>query len=82
MATETSTETTPVTTPPVRPAPPASFWRRLQIGTNVLIQVVLLTLIVIAVNGYAYKHFHRFDFSRDRKYALSPRTKQFLGTLN
>ena len=65
-----------------RPARPASFWRRLQIGTNVLIQILLLTFIVIAVNGYAYKHFHRFDFSRDRKYALSPRTKQFLATLN
>ena len=65
-----------------RPARPASFWRRLQIGTNVLIQIALLTFIVIAVNGYAYKHFHRFDFSRDRRYALSPRTKQFLATLS
>ncbi len=72
----------PAPAPASRPARPAGFLRRLQIGTNVLIQVVLLTFIVIAVNGYAYKHFHRFDFSRDRKYALSPRTKQFLGTLN
>lgn len=81
MATETPTETPPVTTPPARPARPAGFLRRLQIGANVIIQIALLTFIVIAVNGYAYKHFHRFDFSRDRKYALSPRTKQFLGAL-
>ena len=64
-----------------RPARPAGFLRRLQIGANVIIQIALLTFIVIAVNGYAYKHFHRFDFSRDRKYALSPRTKQFLGAM-
>ena len=79
---EPSPEPVPATSAPApRPARPAGFLRRLQIGANVLIQLALLTFIVIAVNGYAYKHFHRFDFSRDRKYALSPRTKQFLGSL-
>ncbi len=86
MAAATPVEPSPEAVPtlPVpapRPARPAGFLRRLQIGANVIIQMVLLTFIVIAVNGYAYKHFHRFDFSRDRKYALSPRTKQFLGSL-
>ncbi len=73
---------TPAPAPAARPARPAGFLRRLQIGANVIIQIALLTFIVIAVNGYAYKHFHRFDFSRERRYALSPRTKQFLATLN
>ncbi len=84
MATATPVEPPPEAvpaSPAPRPARPAGFLRRLQIGANVIIQMALLTFIVIAVNGYAYKHFHRFDFSRDRKYALSPRTKQFLGTL-
>ncbi len=81
---EPSPEAVPASSPAPapRPARPAGFLRRLQIGANVIIQMALLTFIVIAVNGYAYKHFHRFDFSRDRKYALSQRTKQFLGTLN
>ena len=81
-AAEPPPEAVPASPAPARPARPAGFLRRLQIGTNVILQIALLTFIVIAVNGYAYKHFHRFDFSRDRRYALSPRTKQFLGTLN
>ena len=79
--------------PPLEAVPPSStpaparrgrnvgFLWRLQVGANVLIQIALAVFILVAVNGYAYKHFHRFDFSRDRKYALSQRTKQFLGSL-
>ncbi len=81
--TEPPTEAVP---PPSTPAPSrrgrnVGFLWRLQVGANVLIQIALAVFILVAVNGYAYKHFHRFDFSRDRKYALSPRTKQFLGSL-
>lgn len=80
----------PVTTHPVQATPPApadqpsraGFFRRLSVGTNVTVQMFLLALIVLAVNGYAFKHFHRFDFSRDSKYALSPRTKQLIGALS
>jgi hypothetical protein len=53
----------------------------LQVGTSVIIQLVLLVFIIGMVNFYAYKHFKRFDFSRDRKYALSQNTKQLLASL-
>src|SRR5207249_4711290 len=33
------------------------------------------------VNSFAFKHFKRWDFSRDQKYALSDKTKRFLETL-
>ena len=80
----------PVTPDPADPVPPtapanrpsrAGFFRRLSVGANVTIQMLLLAFILVAINGYAFKHFHRFDFSRDSKYALSPRTKQLIGTL-
>ena len=71
-------------TPPAKPRQPskAGFLRRLGIGVNVLIQILLAAFILLAVNGYAFKHFHRFDYSRDHKYALSDRTKQFLRSLD
>ncbi len=69
---------------PAKPRQPskAGFLRRLGIGVNVTIQIVLAAFILLAVNGYAFKHFHRFDFTRDHKYALSDRTKQFLRSLD
>lgn len=71
--------------PPSKAKPPrasrAGVVRRLSIGASVILQIALLTVIVALVNGYAFKHFKRFDFSRDRKYALSPRTKQYLASL-
>src|SRR5438045_8100466 len=33
------------------------------------------------VNSLAFKHYKRWDFSRDQKYALSDKTKRFLDTL-
>jgi ABC-2 type transport system permease protein len=69
--------------PDTRPANAsrAGFFRRLQVGTSVIIQLVLVVVIIGLVNAYAYKHFKRFDFSRDRKYALSSSTKQLLASL-
>ncbi len=72
---------------PLSPAPTphrvsqAGFLRRLSTGTGVILQILALVVILALVNGFAYKHYHRFDFSRDRKSALSPRTKQFLASL-
>jgi gliding motility-associatede transport system auxiliary component len=54
---------------------------RLQIGLNVLIQVVLVLLLAAMVNGLAFRHYKRWDFSRDQKYALSDKTKRFLDTI-
>jgi ABC-2 type transport system permease protein len=54
---------------------------RLQIGLNVLLQVVLVLFLAAMVNSIAFKHYKRWDFSRDKKYALSDKTKRFLDTI-
>src|SRR5881392_3766977 len=55
--------------------------RRIQIGFNVLVQVVLVLFLAAMVNSIAFKHYKRWDFSRDQKYALSDKTKRFLDTI-
>src|SRR5919204_2757968 len=55
--------------------------RRIRIGFNVLAQIVLVLFLVAMVNSIAFKHYVRWDFSRDQKYALSDKTKRFLDTL-
>src|SRR5438067_5751727 len=55
--------------------------RRVRIGFNVLAQIVLVLFLVAMVNSITFKHYARWDFSRDQKYALSDKTKRFLDTL-
>ena len=54
---------------------------RFAIGVNVLAQVAAVFFILMAVNYYAFKHFKRWDFSRDHKYALSTQTTELLESL-
>ncbi|HEY4272622.1 MAG TPA: GldG family protein [Candidatus Udaeobacter sp.] len=54
---------------------------RIRIGLNVLVQLVLILFLAAMVNSLAFKHYRRWDFSRDQKYALSDKTKRFLQTL-
>src|SRR5436309_10634375 len=54
---------------------------RVRIGLNVLVQIVLILFLAAMVNSLAFKHYRRWDFSRDQKYALSDKTKRFLETL-
>src|SRR5947199_1232687 len=54
---------------------------RIRIGLNVLVQIVLILFLVAMVNSFAFKHYKRWDFSRDQKYALSDKTKRFLNKL-
>jgi len=55
--------------------------RRVRIGFNVLAQIVLVLFLAAMVNSIAFKHYARWDFSRDQKYALSDKTKRFLDTI-
>src|SRR5436309_938054 len=55
--------------------------RRLQIGLNLLVQLILIFFLVSAVNWYSFRHYKRWDVSRDQKYALSDKTKRFLNTV-
>src|ERR1044071_1977164 len=54
---------------------------RIRIGLNVVVQIVLILFLVAMVNSYAFKHYARWDFSRDQQYTLSDKTKRFLDTL-
>jgi len=54
---------------------------RVRIGLNVVVQIVLILFLVAMVNSLAFKHYKRWDFSRDEKYTLSDKTKRFLDTL-
>jgi ABC-type uncharacterized transport system len=55
--------------------------RRVQIGFNVLAQIILILFLAAMVNSIAFKHYQRWDFSREQKYALSDKTKRFLRTI-
>jgi hypothetical protein len=54
---------------------------RIRIGLNVVVQIALVLFLAAMVNSFAFKHYKRWDFSRDQKYALSDKTKRFLDTL-
>ena len=64
-----------------RPKRAARKIHRVRIGFNVLVQIVLVLFLAAMVNAIAFKHYARWDFSRDQKYALSDKTKRFLGAL-
>jgi hypothetical protein len=64
-----------------RPGRSGKKIRRVRIGFNVVAQILLVLFLVAMVNSIAFKHYARWDFSRDKKYALSDKTKRFLDTL-
>jgi len=74
------TESKPVK---ITPAPSAgmSTGKRLAIGVNVIVQVVILLFICLVVNWVSSRRFVRWDMSRDQKFALSTQTKSLLGSL-
>src|SRR5438552_18271772 len=59
-------------------APSGKRIRRIRIGFNVLAQIILILFLAVMVNSIAFKHYARWDFSRDQKYELSDKTKRFL----
>lgn len=69
-----------ITAPTKPPRAPAKIGR-FQIGINVLVQVVLVLFVAAMVNSLAFRHYKRWDFSRDQKYTLSDKTKRFLNSI-
>lgn len=51
------------------------------LGLRVLMQVVLMTVIVIAVNYLSYHTYLRWDFSRSNEFRLAVQTQQILRSL-
>ena len=68
------------TAPEVKPKKPPRI-HRFAIGVNVLIQIATVVFILAGVNYIAFKHFKRWDFSRNQKYALSGQTTQVIANL-
>jgi hypothetical protein len=62
-------------------APKVVKIRRFQIGVNVLLQALIFFGIVVMLNYMSFRHFKRWDFSRDQKYALSSQTTNLLKNL-
>ncbi len=54
---------------------------RVQIGFNVVVQVVLLLILAAMVNYLGFEHYRRWDYSRDRRYAISDKTRRVLESL-
>ncbi|CAN5590470.1 Gldg family protein [soil metagenome] len=54
---------------------------RFQIGLNVIVQVVIIIVLAAMVNYLGFEHYRRWDLSRDKKYALSDKTKHFLSSV-
>src|SRR5712691_2925920 len=54
---------------------------RVQIGLNVIAQIALIVFLAAMVNYLGYEHYRRWDLSRDKKYALSDKTKHFLESI-
>ncbi len=54
---------------------------RFQIGANVIVQIAILLVLAAMVNYLAFEHYRRWDYSRDKKYALSDKTKHFLESI-
>src|SRR6266404_5694919 len=55
--------------------------QRLQIGLNLVVQLILIFYLMSAVNWIGFRHYKRWDVSREQKYALSDKTKRFLHTI-
>ena len=51
---------------------------RVQIGVNVMVQIAIVIVLAAMVNYLGFEHYRRWDLSRDKKYALSDKTKHFL----
>src|SRR5246500_3389684 len=51
------------------------------IGLSVVVQIVLILFLAAMVNSFVFRHYARWDFSRDQSYTLSDKTKRFLDTL-
>jgi hypothetical protein len=50
-------------------------------GTQVVVQLLLATAILVAINALSFVHYHRWDFTRDRVFTVAPELQQQLKQL-
>lgn len=65
---------------PTQPTSAPSM-KRLTIGLNVVTQIVIVAILIGMINYVSFRHFKRWDFSRNQKFALAPMTKNLLTSL-
>src|SRR5262245_49509707 len=67
--------------PSKKPAAGMSAGRRVAIGVNVITQAFIIFAILGFINFVSYRHFKRWDFSRNQTFALSSQTRNVVGNL-
>ena len=55
--------------------------RRTSIATNVVLQLLAGLLLLGVVNYLSFRHFRRWDLTRDQQFTLTPQTQGFLKSL-
>jgi hypothetical protein len=82
MATSSTPEAKPAETKPAEKPKKIVTIHRFQIGVNVIVQALIVIGIIAMLNYMSFRHFKRWDFSRDQKYALSSQTTNLLKNLH
>ncbi len=54
---------------------------RVQLTLNVIVQAIVVIAIVAMANYLSFRHYARFDLSKNQKFALSEQTKAIVGNL-
>jgi hypothetical protein len=55
--------------------------RRSAVGFNAVVQVALAVVLLIGVNMYAFQHYERFDWTREREFTLEKQPQDELALL-
>lgn len=55
---------------------------RVEVGFNIVVQILLVIAGIVMLNWLGNKYYARFDWSRGKNTVLSPQTKALLGNLN
>jgi ABC-type uncharacterized transport system len=50
-------------------------------GSNVVIQILLAIILLAGLNAFSFKHYLRWDWTRDRQFTLSPELRNRLSEL-
>ena len=68
--------------PEKKEAPDATGARRFQGRANVIASSALVIAIALMANYLAFRHYHRWDWTSEGLFTLSPRTHELLGGLS
>ncbi len=55
--------------------------KQLRYGTNTLLMTVSAVIILVVINLFSARHFHRFDLTHNKEYTLSKSSKRLVGGL-